>query len=173
MALSQSLRAGRAKRTTIGAMNSPAVICTKLTMDRCRSAQVQSPEGRYYGSVTTSGSIRSSSPNLALDRRQGEWSAPYLEPAVKGLKWVDKYFSDSRRRWLLRIQDSLQAGRREPGVEDFGRSVGLPRRLPGGGSDRDLRGTGYRVRREAYLSEVCWWFGRRTRPNASTTRAAS
>ena len=72
------------------------------------------PQGRTYGSLTTSGFYPFVVAQLWHWTGDKELIRPYVDPAIAALKWLDEY-SDQWRR-VLRLQDPLH----ELGMENQG-----------------------------------------------------
>lgn len=112
------------------------------------------PHGRYFGSVT--GSIFYPSVVADLWRWTGskELIAPFLDPALRGLAWADRYSRDESG--FYKYQTRSKQGEKNQGWKDSGDAIVYP----DGSQVADPLGTcemqGYVYASKLRLSEVLW-----------------
>lgn len=118
------------------------------------------PYARYYGSNTTSAFypfVVSALWHWTADPQQVE---PFIEPALRGLEWLDKY-ADSDGAGFYRYQTCSEQGLKNQGWKDSEDAIlyedGSMVENPIATSEEQ----GYAYVAKFALSETLWWLGRR------------
>lgn len=124
------------------------------------SALNYDPRGRSYGSLTTSGFYPFVVAQLWHWTGDKAQVAPFLDPALAALKWLETY-SDRDRDGFFDYRTRSRQGVENQGWKDSGDALvhadGAPAKTPIATSEE--QGIAYAAMLN--LAEVLWWFGRK------------
>lgn len=118
------------------------------------------PRGRYYGATTTSAFYPVAVALLWHWTGDKALVAPYLEPALKALKWLNDY-GDSNGDGFYDYKTRSKMGVRNQGWKDSSDAIVYPdgREVPPAIATCEEQAFAYFAK--TFFSEVLWWFDRK------------
>jgi glycogen debranching enzyme len=116
------------------------------------------PLGRYYGSITTSGFYPVVVSELWHWTGDKDLVRPFIEPAVRALRWLDEY-ADADRDGFYEYKTRSEQGVRHQGWKDSEDAIvhedGSQAEVPIATCEEQ----GFVFLAKRHLSEVLWWLG--------------
>jgi glycogen debranching enzyme len=118
------------------------------------------PRERYYGSVTTSGFYPVVVAELWHWTGDREIVEPFIEPALKGLQWLDKY-SDADGDGFYEYLSRSELGVTNQAWKDSGDAIVYEDGSQVEAPIATCEEQGFVYLAKLFMSEVCWWFDRK------------
>jgi glycogen debranching enzyme len=123
------------------------------------------PLGRYYGSITTSGFYPVVVSELWHWTGDKELVRPFIEPAIKSLRWLDEY-ADLDRDGFYEYQSRSEQGVRNQGWKDSHDAIvhedGSQAEVPIATCEEQ----GFVYVAKLHLAELLWWLGEKDHARA-------
>jgi len=118
------------------------------------------PRQKYYGSITASGFYPAAAAELWHWTGDKKLIAPLIEPAVKAIKWLDKYARESKKGFYSYKTRSEQ-GLKNQSWKDSGDSTVYPdgRQVEAPHAACEEQAFAYVAK--LHFSETLWWMGRK------------